>query len=68
MPTSAQAATPLGDNKADLEEGGLPITATVISNVRGRSIIASSREGFGNVNGSHKDYEMPVAVQTEGTD
>ena len=50
------------------EAPDVPITATVISNVRGRSIIAGSKEVYVNVNGSRQIDEMGAAIQTDGTE
>ena len=50
------------------EAADAPITATVISNVRGRSIIAGSKEVYVNVNGSRQEADFQAAIQTDGTE
>lgn len=51
--SKGQASGPSVEEAADA-----PITATVISNVRGRSIIAGSKEVYVNVNGSRQIDEI----------
>ena len=54
------------------EEADPPITSTVISNVRGRSIIAGSGKEviltFNGGSGSQQEYDHLAAVQTDGTE